>query len=185
MSYDLGNTGVITYKGQDVKKLILDGAVIWEKPLFPPGIYPSPEISFTSKDYLPARGRGYFKYDNTHGWMTRSSIYQSSGGITADSGWCIGSSYARAGNSITKVCIPENGYNMTVPRVMMTGFHSTGPASYMRTSWFCVWDYSGVFPTVIDAKSAPAGWKPTFGNYLSGCTGAESHDWTPNSVDNA
>lgn len=33
MSYDLGNTDAITYDGEEVDKLTLDGTTIWEKPL--------------------------------------------------------------------------------------------------------------------------------------------------------
>lgn len=121
--------------------------------------YTSPEQNFHSRDGAPAQGYGYFKFDTTNGWMTRSWVHQDSGGFTADSGWITGSSSASANQADAKVCIPTKDSSHSVPIVMMQGDHYSG-------EWFCIWDYSGVITNVEDATSEPAGW---IGNHSTGC----------------
>lgn len=114
--------------------------------------YTSGVLNFHSRDGAGAQGQSWFKYDATNGWMTRSWVHQDSGGFTGDSGWVVGNSYANANQADVWTCIPNESSGNHTPKASMNGDHYSG-------NWYCLWDYSGVYPTVQDVTSPPSGYQ--------------------------
>jgi len=111
----------------------------------------SGSLNFTSRDGMSANGQGWFKFDATNGWMTRSYVYQSSGGFSNDTGWVTGGSCGTANQATTKICIPDKDSTFHTPVVQCNGNH-------YGSNWYARWDWSGQLSTVNNSSTQPSGW---------------------------
>lgn len=118
--------------------------------------YPTEEITsgnqdFHGRDSAGANGQGWFRFDPSTGWESKTTVYQDSGGFSGASGWQVGNAYSGANQSRSYVIIPDHLNGLTWPMVHMVGNHSS-------SFWYVLWDYSDTYADVADVTSAPAGW---------------------------
>jgi len=114
--------------------------------------YNSGNLTWTSRDTMPANGTGYWKYDSTNGWMTKAYVYQSSGGFSTTTSYVVGSTSAAANQADIYVCVPTSTSVVSTPSVSCQGDH-------FSNQWFAYWDYETAYPTVNNVTSTPSGWR--------------------------
>jgi len=112
----------------------------------------SGSIGFWSRDGAAANCQGWFKFDATNGWMTRSYCYQASGGFSNNTGWVTGGSCGTANQTTAKMCIPGKNSTFHTPILECNGNH-------YGYDWNSLWDWSGQLPGADSMdNNLPTGW---------------------------